>query len=603
MSAGDPATRPVRPISPPPPPWKYGYRWVLPLSVGLVFPIVALFSPSQLDPILNDLPFATYNLGASFLRMLLAYALSLAFSLGYGYLAAVNRTAERVMIPVLDILQSIPILGFLPVVIVVFVNLTGPQSLIGPNFASIFLIFTSMSWNMAFGVYESVKGLPHDLKEAGDSFGVRGGHRLRRLLLPAMVNRLVYNSVLSWTAGWYFLVAAEIISTNTSNIPLTGIGSYLLIAAANGDNSQIIAGVIALVALIAALDFFVWRNLGRWAERYRMDTSPSGETLEAPPPSAAAGPLRRVRGVVARGISSGATIVLVPVRALGSVTRLSPSARRATPAQRRRERSLGWLVLRYGSIGAVLVCCWLMLITLGVGVYGVLSRPISPSVRPLVLDIPLALGYSMSRVVAAYLVSLAFGLGLAIFLSRRPKVARVGLPFVQIIASVPATALFPLFLFSLSGVIGVEPAVVFVEVTGMVWYLFFNLLSGLRAIPPDLEESARSYGLKGRNYYRRLIFPGIFPAWVTGSITAFGGGWNTLIIAEFLTSGPHTIKVLGLGELIDIGVLPSSSGGLGTIGLPLMVLALITMVIAVVSVNQLIWKPLYRRATEKYRYD
>jgi NitT/TauT family transport system permease protein len=573
-------------------------RWALPMILVGAIPIIAVSGSSQIDAILGDLPFATFSLGASFIRMVLAYAMSLAFALGYGYVCAVNRTAERVMIPVLDILQSIPILGFLPIVIVTFIALS-PHTIIGPNLASIFLIFTSMSWNMAFGVYESLKGLPGDLKEASDSFGVTGGQRVRRLILPATVNRLVYNSVLSWTAGWYFLVAAEIISTSSTAIPLTGIGTYLLNASSPFNADRLIAGVIALVTLIALLDILVWRNLGHWAERYRMDTSPSGEAIEARAGGAAAASLRRVRNVVGRGISSGAAIVLAPVRVLGTVTGLSPTLRHGGPGHRHR-RTFGSNAIRYGLIGAVLVICWLLLITLGVSVFNIFHQPIPPLIRAQILTIPLALVFSMGRVGAAYLLSLGASLALALFLARRPKAARVGLPIVQIVASVPATALFPLFLFGLVGVIGKEPAVIFVELTGMIWYLFFNILSGLRSIPPDMEEAARSYGLKGMLYYRKLVFPAIYSSFVTGSITAFGGGWNTLIIAEYLTAGPHTVQVLGLGELIDLGA-PTSIGEAG--GLVLMTAALVTMVIAVVAVNQLLWKPLYRRASERYRYD
>ncbi len=197
----------------------------------------------------------------------------------------------------------------------------------------------------------------------------------------------------------------------------------------------------------------------------------------------------------------------------------------------------------------------------------------------------------------AYVLSLSITLPLAVYLVRRPRVYRVGLPVVEIIASVPATALFPLFVFSLLPYLGIQGVSVLMLMTGMLWYLFFNLLSGLRAIPPDLEEAARSYGLSKWIYYRRLILPAIFPAFVTGSITAFGGGWNTLIIAEYLQAGSLSFHVpVGIGELIDMG-----NAEVG--GAPLLAAAILTMVVAVVAVNEVLWKPLYRRAVERYRYD
>lgn len=599
MAAGGTEPAPPSPALPPSPTGS-ARRWTLPIALFASIPILAAIDFSGVDPVVHDLPFAAYSLGASFVRMLLAYGLALSFALGYGYVAAVNRNAERVMIPVLDILQSVPILGFLPIVLYALISLS-PNTILGPNLASIFLIFTCMSWNMAFGVYESLKALPHDLREASDSFGLHGAKRARRVLFPAMVNRLVYNSVLSWTNGWYFLVAAEILTTAGAGkgTTLTGIGSYLYTAAANGNTDQLVAGVLVLVILIALLDLLLWRNLGHWAERYRMDTSPSGEAIPPPTGGARAASLRRVRGVVGRGLTSGKAIVLAPVKVLGNVTGLGPALRRS-PVAHRHPKTFWWNAFVWGMLGAVLVICWLLIITLGVGVFNVFRSPIPANVRQQITTVPLALAYSMGRVAAAYAICVVFSLGLALLFARKPKVSRFGLPVVQIVASVPATALFPLFLFYLVGVVGVEPAVVFVLVTGMVWYVFFNVLAGLRSIPPDLEESARSYGLKGKNYYRRLIFPGIYSSFITGSITAFGGGWNTLIIAESL-AGPNgkSVSVLGLGELIDLGAPNIGEPH----GIALMVVALLTMVIAVVAVNQLVWKPLYRRASERYRYD
>jgi NitT/TauT family transport system permease protein len=207
------------------------------------------------------------------------------------------------------------------------------------------------------------------------------------------------------------------------------------------------------------------------------------------------------------------------------------------------------------------------------------------------------MGASLLRVVLAFLFCLAIALPLAIALARRPHAARVGLPVVEVIASFPATALFPVIVFELLPYISGEGAAVLMLLTGMLWYLFFNLLSGIRALPPDLEEASRSFGVGGRGFLRKVLLPGIFPALVTGSITAFGGGWNTLIVAEYLNVGPNqSFQLLGIGSAIDIGYAEPN-------GLPLMTAALLTLVFSVIAINELIWKPLYRRAVEKYRYD
>ncbi len=526
-------------------------------------------------------PAASVDVFYSFLRMAAAYFASLGFALAYGYYAAVHRGGERVMIPVLDILQSVPILGFFPIAIVFFVQLT-PHSQLGENIASVFLIFTSMAWNMVFGVYESVKTLPGDLKETADTFGVHGSLRFRKVLFPATVNRLVYNSILSWTAGWFFLVEAEIFTTNST--PLAGIGSYLSFAASDHNGDKFIAGIIVLVIVIALLDLLLWRPLSRWAERFRYDTSPSGEgVIEAPrdPHSR----FRRAAAYVTRGVRTGVSRLSTPLVQLASIATRRPSEIRKS-------------AVYYLGIGSILVVCWLMVIAISVATYQVFSHPIESSIRHQIELLPLAMGASALRVTAAYGICLAIALPLAIYIWRHPKSSRVGLPTVEVIASFPATALFPVIIFELIPYLTAEGAAVLMLMTGMMWYLFFNILSGIRSLPPDLEEAARSYGLTGRRFLSRVLLPGIFPALVTGSITAFGGGWNTLIVAEYLQVGTSkSLSLLGIGQAIDIGY------ATGSAGLPLMAAAIFTLVITVVAINELLWKPLYRRAVEKYRYD
>jgi NitT/TauT family transport system permease protein len=540
----------------------------------------------NLQAALPYLPTAGVDLLYSFLRMCAAYAASFGFALAYGYYAATRRTSERVMIPVLDILQSVPILGFFPVAIVVLANLT-PNSWIGPNLASVFLIFTSMAWNMVFGVYESLKTLPGDLREAADSFGVRGIQRFKQVLYPATVNRLVYNSVLSWTAGWFFLVEAEIFTTNKGGA-LPGIGSYLSFAAGNHNGTAFLTGLVLLVVLIALLDFGVWRPLGRYAERFRYDQSPSGEGELTGTPRGT-NRLRQAAEFLSRGVRSGVARVSTPL------VQLVHLPGRGEGAGRSREGTHP--AVYYSLLGGILVAVWLLLIAVGVAIVDVYSAPLVASVRAQILELPLALGASILRVVLAFAFCLAIALPLALAISRRPRAARVGLPIVEVIASFPATALFPVIIFELVPYITPEGASVLMLLTGMLWYLFFNVLSGIRSLPPDLEEASRSFGVKGRGFFVKVMLPGIFPALITGSITAFGGGWNTLIVAEYLNVGTHqSLNLLGIGSAIDIGYAEPN-------GLPLMVTALLTLVVAVIAINEFIWKPLYRRAVEKYRYD
>jgi NitT/TauT family transport system permease protein len=556
------------------------------LYAAIPLGIVTLASGSILVTprgILEFLPTASVDVFYSFLRMVSAYALSFVFALTYGYYASAHRGGERVMIPVLDILQSVPILGFFPVVIVLLAGLT-PNSFIGPNLASVVLIFTSMAWNMVFGVYESLKTLPTDLKEAADTFHLRGWLRFRRVMFPATINRLVYNSVLSWTGGWFFLVEAEIFTTNGHGLP--GIGSFLSFSAAGGNANAFAAGLVMLVLVIVLLDVVVWRPLGHWAEKFRYDQTPSGEG-EVVMNRDQAGRIRRAASFVTRGVRTGVTRISTPFVQLAAI-RIRPT-RRPTSSVRPWVSTL--------VLGAILVIVWLMLIAIVVAIYQVFTGPIPASVRVQILHVPFAMGASVARVAIAYLLCLAIALPLAVVVARRSLAARAGLPVIEVVASFPATALFPVIIFGLTPYLSQQGVAILMLMTGMIWYLFFNLLAGARSLAPDLEEASRAFGLKGRGFLRRVLLPSLFPALVTGSVTAFGGGWNTLIVAEYLNVGTSpALNVLGIGQTIDIGYAEAH-------GIPLMVTALLTLVATVIAINELLWKPLYRRAAERFRYD
>ena len=571
----------------PPRRWSAGRSALIYAALPLAFGVYASVSSGlSLDRVASFLPLAGVAVLYSFTRMVAAYALSLGFALAYGYYAATRRTGERVMIPVLDILQSVPILGFFPFAVAILAAAT-PGSFVGPNFASVFLIFTSMAWNMVFGVYESLKTLPSELREAAETFRLRGLLLFRRVLFPATVNRLIYNTVLSWTAGWFFLVEAEIFTTNTSNA-LTGIGSYLSFAASAGNTDKFLAGIIVLVLLIVALDFALWRPLSRWADRFRYDQAPAGEAGGVVAVGDRPGRIRRATMYVTRGVRTGVARIRTPFVQLAAIR---VRTGRASSARR---HSLTY----YAAAGSVLVFCWLLLITIIVAVFDVFTSPIEAAVRQQIALVPLAMGASILRVVAAYAICLAVSLPLAIHVARSTRAEKLGMPVIEVVASFPATALFPVIIFVLIRFITPEGAAILMLLTGMMWYLFFNILSGVRSLPPDLVEAAHSYGLRGRQFYRRVLLPGIFPALITGSITAFGGGWNTLIVAEYLSLGKnHQLAVLGVGELIDKG------NALGASGNALMAAALLALVGTVVAINELLWKPLYRRAVERYRYD
>jgi len=519
---------------------------------------------------LADLPgLALRSLG----RMAAAYLLSLPFALAYGAGAAKSRRAGRVLLPVLDVLQSIPVLGFFPVAVAFFAGLLPGAA--GMELASVFLIFTGMAWNMAFGVYEGLSTIPADLAEATASFGVAGRLRAARLLFPAAVPKLVYNSIVSWAGGWYFLIACEIISVGGQRRALPGLGSYLQATSDAGDLPANLAGLAVLVGLVVAIDLALWRPLSVWAERFRY-----GQGGSAAPESsrlldwwlAARGP-RALR----RAAASALGLLLAPAGAAWDrLAALRPRARRA----------LARIAAALGLAGAAALAL--------AAVRGIVRLAASPWPAR-AAEIPLALLASTGRLLAAYALALAWTVPVAVWAGSRPRAARVVRPLAEIGASVPAIALFPLMVAVLIRHIGVSSAAVLLVLTGMQWYLLFNGLAGVSAIPEDLREAARSLGLPWRMRLRKLVLPAAAPSLVTGSITGWGGGWNALIVSEQLSYAGVTYSAYGIGALLDDATYRDGGDPL------LLALCLAAMVAAIALLNRLVWRRLQAWAAETFR--
>src|SRR5947209_11612335 len=473
----------------------------------------------------------------SVLRMVAAYLLSLLFAISYGHTAATNRRAATVMLPVMDILQSIPILGFFPFVLLFFVN--GPLGdPVGIETAAVFLIFTSMAWNMAFGVYESITTLPQDLDQAARGFGLHGWLRFRLLAFPAMVPKLVYNSILSWTNGWFFLVASEIITTPTAGYIGPGLGSCMYLAGQRGDLGGIAIGIAALATVVLLLDIFLWRPTSVWSERFRIETTAAGErpSLHVPSPYERLRWLPRfprLRREVARRIQP---LLDGYARSSSKLDRVYSSHQRVIRAVRR------------ADIGMFVVIFVIVVATGLIGLVGFFQRPLPPGAR----DLPIAAAFSFSRLLLAYLTALAWTIPAAAWLGRSKWAARFVTPAFEISASIPATALQPLIIgfavvVTMGGYFAGEIGAYLVSLFALQWYLLFNLIAGVRSIPGDLDEAARGFGLRGRTYWRRLLLPALVPSLATGSITAWGAGWNALIVAEYLQFGQSVFSVTGLG--------------------------------------------------------
>lgn len=563
---------------------RVAFAITLVLLAGLVYAVSRrLHFPTgkiEFDTALSQLPYyAAYSL----LRMSFAYLLAFFFSVFYGYKAATVPKAEGPMIAILDVLQSIPILGFFPVAVFFFVNLF-QGSRWGVEMASVLLIFTSMAWNMAFSIYESFKTMPNDLIEAADGFGLQGWLKFRRALFPVCIPRLIYSSMISWAGGWYFLIACEIIAIGSIRHHLPGLGSFLIESVEGGEVGRTLYGLLFLILLIVLLDLFVWRPLSVWGEKFKYEFI---TTAAAPPTSFALQWYRRFR--VTKGWGRLKEALLGPMKMIDPRRYFPPAGERLVQQTKR----MVWPPVRKG-FGCLLLATVFLLIgwSLVLLVQG-LARPLPSEAR----QIPMALLASFMRLGVAYLLALAWTLPVAFWVGENPHAFRIVTPIAEIGASIPATALFPFFILLAVHVLGgMNGAAVLLILTGMQWYLLFNLIGGVQNIPGDLKEAAKALGVSKRLYWKRLYLPAVFPSLVTGSITAWGGGWNALIVSEYVVYRREVYAVTGIGAMLDRATYEAGDE-------QMMLLSLIAMVVTITLLNRFFWRKLYLYAVERYKVD
>jgi NitT/TauT family transport system permease protein len=509
----------------------------------------------------------------STLRMVGAYLLALVFAIAYGYTAATRRRAAVFLLPLLDILQSIPILGFFPAALIFFVA-TFHGHPVGIELAVVFLIFTSMAWNMAFGVYESLTTIPQDLEAAASAFGLRGWLRFRQLAFPAAIPKLVYNSILSWTNGWFFLVASEIFSAAGTEFRRPGLGAYIALEGREGDVAGIAAGIAVLAAVVLALDIFLWRPLGVWSERFRMDVAAGREVPRVP------GPYERFRWIprFPRARRQAARWVR-PV--VAGYNRLSSSLERTYAAHPRVLREIQRI-----DVAMFLVILVVAIATGLIGLGQMFGRPLPDDATRL----PGAAVHSFLRLLAGYAIAVAWTTPVAIVVGESKRGARVLTPLLELFASLPATALLPV-------IVGASVAIAgSIDDAAQLAATLINLIPGIRSIPQDLKDAARSFGIRGVRYWRRVLLPATVPSLLTGSIVAWGAGWNALIVSEFIVYAGQRYEVLGLGNVLSRAVFIVQDSDL-------LILTVLTMVAVVFSMNKLLWRPLIRRANARYRLE
>src|SRR3989454_3076167 len=524
---------------------------------------------------------AVFSLG----RMVAAYLLALVFAIAYGTTMALSKRAAVVMLPLLDILQSVPILGFFPAALVFFVA-TFQGHPAGLELAVVFLIFTSMAWNMAFGVYESLTAIPLDLQDGARVFAVRDWLRFRRLVFPAMVPKLVYNSMLSWSNGWFFLVASEIFTAFGATYVRPGLGAFIADRGNAGDLPGIMVGIAVLAGVVVTLDALIWRPLSVWSERFRIEPTGTGQ------------PVPRVPGVYERlawlprftRLRAGLGAGVRPI--VESYGHLAVRLDRVTSAHRGIMRAIRWIDL------AMFIAIFAVVVTTGIaGLTRMLLRPLPPTAY----EIPEATLRSLIRLALAYGVSLAWTIPAAVYIGRNPRSSRFLTPAIEVFASIPATALLPLILglaIAITPSLGTEAelAAFLIALFAMQWYILFNVIAGVRAIPGDLEEAARAFGLRGLAYWKRLILPAIGPSLLTGSITAWGAGWNALIVSEYIQFGGLLYTVPRSGAMMDIATFETRDS-------EVLLLSILSMVLVVLAMNKLLWRPLFRRAIARYRLE
>jgi NitT/TauT family transport system permease protein len=510
----------------------------------------------------------------SLLRITLAYVLSLAFTLVYGYIAAYNAKAERFMIPLLDVLQSIPVLSFLPGVMLAMVALF-PSRQLGVELGAILLIFTGQVWNMAFSFYASLKSIPQEMREAANIYRFSWWQRFTEMELPFAAIGLVWNSMMSVAGGWFALMACEMFVLGSRDFRLPGLGSYLQTAASAGDTHSILLGVFTMIGVIVLLDQFVWRPVIAWAEKFKVEQVESAEV----PHSWVLNLLQH-----SRALAQLEQKAVFPLReSLMSFFSRRHNTRSAdAPAPRWKTYALGILgIAALGLTGYAVVRVAILLTGLD---------------HSEVTELGQGLGATFLRVIAALLIGAAWTIPVGVKIGFSPRLARVAQPLAQIAASVPANAFFPvilLILFRLGAGLGVGS--ILLLLLGTQWYILFNVIAGAMAIPTDLKEACTVCRISGWQRWRKLILPGIFPYLLTGMVTASGGAWNASIVAEYFHFKGQTFSTIGLGSTIS----RATDGG----NYDLLIAATIVMAAMVVTVNRLVWRRLYRLGETRFRLE
>jgi NitT/TauT family transport system permease protein len=541
---------------------------LLRLAPALDAPFLPTEAPSSISTDPANLPYYAVR---SLLRMFTGLVLSVLFTFVYATAAARLRRAGKVLIPLLDILQSVPVLGFLTVTVTAFIALF-PGSSLGLECASVFAIFTSMAWNLTFAFYHSLVSQPRDLDESARVMRLSKWQRFWQLDVPSGMIPLVWNGMMSFGGAWFFLAASEAISVEGRNYALPGIGSYVAVAMREGSLGDVGIAIAVMVVMVVGVNFLFWRPMVAWAERFRTEESgaadkPRSFTLNvlrrSSIPELAARPLRPVGRLLDR--------ITLPFGLAEYPLSVPPGRRRAADV------ASGAVVLALIAYGV-----WQALeyvhTTVGFGQFWY----------------AFGLGAAtFSRVVVVVVLATVVWVPIGVWIGMNPKVSRLAQPLVQVAASFPANFLFPFAAaFFVATGLSLNIGGILLMALGAQWYILFNVIAGASAIPSDLREAMQDVGVTGWLRWRGFILPAVFPAYVTGGITAAGGAWNASIVAEWIDYGNHHLAATGLGAYIAQA---ATAGDLAKV-----LVGVAVMSVYVVALNRLVWRRLYRLADTRF---
>ena len=510
------------------------------------------------------------------LRMLAAMIASLTFTLVYGTLAAKSRRAATVLVPILDILQSVPVLGYISFTVTFFLALF-PSRVLGAELAAIFAIFTSQAWNMTFSFYQSLRTVPRDLDEVSKGFHLTGWQRFWKLEVPFSMPGLIWNMMMSMSGGWFFVVASEAITVGNKRITLPGIGAYLAQAIVDKNLAAVGWVILAMTVVILAYDQLLFRPLVAWADKFRMENTSSGDA----PQSWLLDLVRRTRLIHRLLVPMGmlfSGLARIPIRVQ------LPKAMPVSVARTKRSLA-GDIVWAVCVIVLTVYVAWRVVAYVRTGV------TLGEVGHVLVLGL-----ITLLRVVVLIALASVVWVPLGVMIGLRPALAEKIQPLAQFLAAFPANLLFPVFVivivrFDLNPDIWLSPLIVL----GTQWYILFNVIAGASAYPNDYKEVTKNFRIRGWQWWRQAMLPGIFPYYVTGAITASGGAWNASIVAELVQWGHTRVEAHGLGAYIA----QMTSAG----DFPKIILGIAVMSLFVTLFNRVLWRPLYTYAESRLRLD